>query len=156
MKNRYIFDGYNVLYQWDLLKPYASQSLESRRDHLIDLLIDYQDIEGVQVIVIFDGRSGGKTKGPDKKIKGVDVYFSSGTNTADAVIEKMVADHKDPSTITVVTSDRQVAQIVRGYGALCLRSQLMEVEFKNSLESLQNDLEWRELKQPRWRLEDRL
>jgi predicted RNA-binding protein with PIN domain len=68
---------------------------------------------GEPMTVVFDG-------GPfELPSKGIDVVFAPrrGRNAADDEIARMVAGDPDPGSITVVTSDRDLAERVRASGA---------------------------------------
>ena len=69
---------------------------------------------GEELTVVFDGRP------LDSVLRGhgIQVQFApGGTNAADRRIERIVNDHPDPETITVVTSDKALSRSVAGAGA---------------------------------------
>lgn len=69
---------------------------------------------GEELTVVFDGRP------LDSVLRGhgIQVQFApGGTNAADRRIERIVNDHPDPGTITVVTSDKALSRSVTGAGA---------------------------------------
>ncbi len=69
---------------------------------------------GDRLTVVFDGRPCDLRPGP-----GVEVAFASrrGPNAADDDIAALVAADEDAAGLTVVTSDRTLAERVRGAGA---------------------------------------
>ena len=68
------------------------------------------------VIVVFDGRPKGDDCDADKRH--VEVRFApGGPNAADAAIVELVEGETDPGAVTVVTSDRALADAVRALGA---------------------------------------
>jgi predicted RNA-binding protein with PIN domain len=82
---------------------------------LVTALQAFADDSGDAVAVVFDGRERdvGQAAAP-----GVDVGFAPGArNAADDAIAARVRDDADPATLTVVTSDRELAQRVRAAGA---------------------------------------
>ena len=66
-----------------------------------------------EVTVVFDGRPF------EVDADGIQVTFAPtrGRNAADDEIVRMVDAHPDPGTLTIVTSDRQLAERVRALGA---------------------------------------
>jgi predicted RNA-binding protein with PIN domain len=83
---------------------------------LIDQLDRYARESGDHVTVVFDRRPRDVAPG---RHGAVTVAFASrhGRNAADHEIVEMVSDDDEPSTLTVVTSDRELADRVRQLGA---------------------------------------
>jgi predicted RNA-binding protein with PIN domain len=104
---RWIVDGMNVVGSrptgWWHDRPGAMQQLV----HELQALHE-------PVTVIFDGRPF-EVQDPG----GVDVRFASrgGRNAADDDIAALVAESEDPASLTVVTSDGELADRVRTSGA---------------------------------------
>ena len=74
---------------------------------------------GEELTVVFDGRP------IDEVLRGhgIEVQFApGGTNAADRRIERLVGDHPDPATVTVITSDKALARTVTGAGASVIGS----------------------------------
>ena len=80
---------------------------------LVSLLSDFADETGESLTVVFDGRPF------DLRQASVDVEFAStrGPNAADHDIAARVENDPDPGSLTVVTSDRELAGRVRAAGA---------------------------------------
>ena len=80
---------------------------------LVDGLASYAARTGEQITVVFDGRPFEVDAG------GVAVAFAPtrGRNAADDEIVRMVEAHPAPGTLTIVTSDRELAARVRALGA---------------------------------------
>jgi predicted RNA-binding protein with PIN domain len=74
----------------------------------------YAGETGEDVTVVLD-----KDPGSLPRVDNVDVVIARrrGRNAADYEIEQMVARDDDPSTITVVTSDKRLVEKVRSLGA---------------------------------------
>jgi predicted RNA-binding protein with PIN domain len=83
---------------------------------LVELLQGFAERTGDEVTVVFDRRPRDLEPGAHG---GVEVAFAQwkGRNAADHEIVRMVSDDDDPSAITVVTSDRWLADQVRERGA---------------------------------------
>jgi predicted RNA-binding protein with PIN domain len=82
----------------------------------IDELVSFADATGDDVVVVFDRRPRDVPPGAHGPIE---VVFASrrGRNAADQEIVELVADDEAPATLTVVTSDRALADRVRQRGA---------------------------------------
>ena len=82
----------------------------------IDELVDYAEATDDEVAVVFDRRPPDLTPGTRGPIE---VMFASrsGRNAADHEIVELVNEAEAPETITVVTSDRALADRVKQRGA---------------------------------------
>jgi predicted RNA-binding protein with PIN domain len=82
----YLFDGYNLLH---------AGSFESR-DELVDLLAGYVALRGARGVVVFDGY------GEDRNVGSLAVRFAP---HADAVLERLAAEHRATEVVFLVSSD---------------------------------------------------
>jgi predicted RNA-binding protein with PIN domain len=111
--NRWIVDGMNVIGsrpdRW-----WNDPDRAMRR--FIDELVGWAEAMGDDVVVVFDRRPRDVSPGAHGPIE---VVFASrqGRNAADHEIVELVADDEAPATLTVVTSDRALADRVRQRGA---------------------------------------
>ena len=107
---RWLVDGMNVVGSqadgWWRDREGAKRALAHR-------LADFARVTGDPVAVVFDGRPFDVDATP------VEVGFAParGPNAADDEIARRVADDGDPGGLTVVTSDRALAERVRAGGA---------------------------------------
>ena len=107
---RWLIDGMNVVGSrpdgWWRDRPRAIRTLT-------ESLARFADGTGEEVAVVFDGRPFELDAPP------VEVTFAParGPNAADDEIARRVAADPDPRTLTVVTSDRVLAERVRAHGA---------------------------------------
>ena len=108
---RWLIDGMNVIGTrptgWWRDRPGAMRTLTEELGELAGAT-------GDELTVIFDGRPF-ELDAPD----GVSVEFATrrGPNAADDDIAALVERDSDPAGLTVVTSDRTLAERVRGAGA---------------------------------------
>jgi len=110
-----IVDGYNVILRSDRLKPGPGRTLREAREKLINLLAWMMGANDVRFLVVFDGAESG---GRDESAGRVQVTFSRPPETADDVIRRMVEKRVGgDESITVVTSDVEVARHARAQGA---------------------------------------
>lgn len=84
---------------------------------------------GEELTVVFDGR-------PIDSVllgHGIEIQFApGGANAADRRIERLVRDHPDPGSVTVVTSDKALMRSVTEAGASVIGSG----EFRTRLDEL--------------------
>src|SRR5436190_14056316 len=123
----YIIDGNNVMGQtpgWHRDKPNARRAL-------LEKVARFANTKRARVIVVFDGAPG--RLAPDgSAFHGVKILYAEPGSDADARIQRLVESSHDPRGLTVVTSDRHLAFLVRARGATVLRSG----EFRKQLESI--------------------
>lgn len=122
----YIVDGNNVMGQtpgWHRDKPKA-------RRMLLKKLAAFARSKKVRVTVVFDGAPD-RLAPEGSAFRGVKVLYAERGSDADHQIERLVEDSRNPRGLTVVTSDRHLAFVVRARGARVTRSG----EFRKELES---------------------
>jgi predicted RNA-binding protein with PIN domain len=105
-----IVDGYNVT-----KTGYPELALADQRDRLIHQLSALAARTSAEVTVVFDG--AGVLSVPASVPRGVRVLFSDRGVLADDVIRNLVAAEPSGRPMVVATSDRAVADSVRGGGA---------------------------------------
>ncbi|MBQ7678040.1 MAG: TetM/TetW/TetO/TetS family tetracycline resistance ribosomal protection protein [Lachnospiraceae bacterium] len=132
-KKKYVLiDGYNVIFAWPDLKTLAGDNLDSARDALTDILIDYQGFTGAEVIAVFDAYKVKNNPGSVMNVGKVHIVFTKEAQTADAYIERATHEiirDKD-ADVAVVTSDGLVQLIVIGAGARRISSREFEEEVR--------------------------
>jgi predicted RNA-binding protein with PIN domain len=113
----YIVDGNNVMGQtvgWHRDKPKA------RRDLLVRLA-NFSRARSARITVVFDGAPDPGF--PDASaFRGVKILFADRGSDADTKIHRLIESSRDPHSLTVVTSDRHLAFLVRAEGARVIRS----------------------------------
>ena len=90
------------------------------RESLIKSLTEYQDFTGTHVAVVFDGQ-GGKLN-EQTEPGGIQIFYSGSGQTADDVIERLVAKYGRENDIWVATDDLLEQQTVITFGAQSLSS----------------------------------
>jgi predicted RNA-binding protein with PIN domain len=123
----YIVDGNNVMGQ----TPGWHRDRAGARKRLLEQLARFAKAKRKRVTVVFDG-------GPDLEFpegsafRGVKILYARKGSNADARILNLVETSADPKGLIVVTSDRQLAHLVRSGGAAVSRSG----EFRKQLEEI--------------------
>jgi predicted RNA-binding protein with PIN domain len=113
----FIVDGNNVMGQtpgWHRDKPAARRNLVRR-------LADFARMKKARVTVVFDGAPD-RLMPDESAFRGVKILYSDRGSDADTRIKNMVEASPDPRGLTVVTSDRHLAFLVRSRGATVIRS----------------------------------
>ena len=114
---RYLFvDGHSVIFSWPELRRRHARRGEGAREELVKQLTGYQDASGVRVVAVFDGKGaqGGEATEPG----GIQVFYSAAGQSADEVIERLVAKYAHRHEITVATDDNLERQTALSFGAV--------------------------------------
>jgi predicted RNA-binding protein with PIN domain len=85
----YLFDGYNLLHAGPFEDP----------RELVDCLASFVALKGARGVVVFDGHGEEKVYGP------LEVRYAE---HADALLERLAAEHRETETVCLVSSDSEV------------------------------------------------
>jgi predicted RNA-binding protein with PIN domain len=85
----YLFDGYNLLHAGEFEEP----------RELVDRLASFVAVHGARGVVVFDGAGEDRTHGP------LEVRYAA---HADALLERLAADHRQTDIVCLVSSDAAV------------------------------------------------
>lgn len=133
----YIFvDGYNVIFAWEDLKALAKVNIDSAREALLDILVNYQGYRKCRMTVVFDAY---KIKGGvrhEEKRGDIDVVFTKEDETADTYIERTTYGMDKKYMIRVVSSDRLEQQMILGNGAF----RVSAAEFKAEIDAVKAEI----------------
>ncbi len=105
VKEWLIIDGYNILYAWPEVFRLSNDNFEHARIKLIEMLGNYQALSGLQLIIVFDAYQVKGGTQHHEKIDGLEVIYTGEGETADKVIERLVAKFPAQDTVFVATSD---------------------------------------------------
>lgn len=123
----YIVDGNNVMGQ----TPGWHRDKSGARRELLMKAAAFAKVKATRVTVVFDGApERGAPEG--SAFRGVKVLYAEPGSDADARIERLVESAQNPRGLTVVTSDRHLAFLVRSRGASVVRSG----EFRTQIEQI--------------------
>ena len=121
---RYLLvDGHSVSFAWPELRKLHARRTALARDELVKVLTEYQDASGVRVVAVFDGK--GVSANEQSAPGGIQVFYSAGGQTADAIIERLAAKYAKKHEITVATSDLLEQQTVSAFGAVAISAELL-------------------------------
>jgi uncharacterized protein len=115
-----IVDGHSIIFAWAELQSLQRRNPASARESLIKTLTEYQDLSGVNVVVVFDGQ--GERVNEVTEPGGIQVFYSNAGRTADEIVERLVAKYGHKHLITVATADLLEQQTVISFGAHCVGS----------------------------------
>jgi uncharacterized protein len=110
-----IVDGHSIIFAWPELQRLHARRSELARETLIKQLRDYQDWTGVRVVVVFDGK--GKRIDATSHRGEVQIFYSRGGQTADAIIERLASKYAKRFELMVATSDSMEGETVEACGA---------------------------------------
>ena len=116
-----IVDGHSIIFAWPELVALQRRNGASARENLIKILTEYQDLSGVNVVVVFDGK--GERVNEVTEPGGIQIFYSNAGRTADEIVERLVAKYGHKYTITVATADLLEQQTVISFGAQCVGSE---------------------------------
>lgn len=85
------------------------------RETLVRHLTAYQDASGVRVVVVFDGRGGKLSE--DSAPGGIQIFYSGAGQTADDIVERLVAKYAKQHELLVATDDSLERQTAITFGA---------------------------------------
>jgi len=110
-----IVDGHSVIFAWPELRKLHARRSSLAREALLKQLRDYQDWNGVNVVVVFDGK--GKRVEATSDPAEVQVFYSRNGQSADAIIERLASKYAKRYELVVATSDSMEVETVHACGA---------------------------------------
>jgi len=102
----YIVDGYNVLHA--LFPGLQHDELEDRRRWLADQLAGFAALRGADVTLVFDAHSQPRSVCEPLAGTRVEICFAGGSQSADEVIARRIAEQPADVAIVVVSADYEV------------------------------------------------
>ena len=111
-----IVDGHSAIFSTpELADEHASNATRARLE-LIRRLTYFQDISDYHVVLVFDGK-GNVLDRQMRQDLDILVMYSRGNQSADAVIERLVARHAEKYDVQVASNDRFVLDTISVFGA---------------------------------------
>jgi len=109
---RWLIDGYNVMHAGGRLGPKLGREgfRRARRRFLDELATTLGPDFAGQTTVVFDASVPPGDFRVDANYRGLGVLFALGDENADARIEQLIAEHSNPKSLTVVSSDHRIRQ----------------------------------------------
>lgn len=134
-----LVDGHSMIFASDVLRARHQKSGADARRILIGDLLRYQDNSGIHVVIVFDGRGARTASDPEENR--IQVFYSKSGQTADAVIERLVAKYSSTHQITVATDDHMERTTVTTFGAEWISSSTLARQIQESETELRETLD---------------
>ena len=119
-----IVDGHSVIFAWPELRTQHARRTGAARAELVKQLTAYQDASGVRVVAVFDGKGGAANE--ESEPGGIQVFYSKAGQTADEIVERLVAKYAEHHEIMVATSDLMEQQTVTTFGATAISVEMLK------------------------------
>lgn len=135
-KDYLIIDGYNIIFRWESLKFIAKTDVALARKKLMELLSNYQGFKHNEIVLVFDGYKVKGNVGERFNYHGIHVAYTKENETADAYIEKMIAQIGKNYAVRVVSSDGLIQLSSLRTGVLRMTAGELEAELDGVNEKL--------------------
>ena len=119
---RYLLvDGHSVIFAWPDLQKLHARRTAVARDELVKRLTAYQDASGVRVVAVFDGK--GVSANEASEPGGIQIFYSGAGQTADEIVERLVAKYASKHEMSVATDDHMERQTAETFGAIAVSTE---------------------------------
>jgi predicted RNA-binding protein with PIN domain len=151
MSARYlVVDGHSVIFSWPELRGLHDRNRTAARRALAEQLGRLHDTSSWRVTLVLDGKMGGPGQPGPQRDDAMVVCYGSRDQTADSIIERLVAGSGVAEEILVVTADEVEKRTVESLGATgvspeWLRQELErnEVSFSTELDRVHRSARWK-------------
>ena len=113
-----IVDAHSVIFAWPELRKLHTRRTVLARDELVKVLTAYQDASGVRVVAVFDGK--GEAANEASEPGGIQIFYSGAGQTADEIVERLVAKYASEHEMSVATDDHMERQTAESFGAVAI------------------------------------
>lgn len=113
-----IVDGHSMIFQWPDLTLQHAKRTAIARETLVRMLTGLQDNSDWSVAVVFDGK--GVKPSEASEPHGIKVFYSKAEQTADSIIERLVAKYSEKYDVTVATDDLMERTTVESFGGMSM------------------------------------
>ena len=118
MSARYlVIDGHSVIFAWPDLRKLHDRNRTAARKALIDRLQHLHDTTDWRVTVVLDGKLGTTIASGARKATDLVVSYATADQTADSIIERLVASSGAAADVLVITADEVERRLVESLGA---------------------------------------
>jgi predicted RNA-binding protein with PIN domain len=121
MQEHLIIDGNNALHAIPQLAKTLTIDRQVAREDLIRMLEPLQGKKNCLLTVVFDGRGGKTSLSTHRNNPDYSIIYSSSSQGADGVIERMLMGAEYPDRITVGTNDSLIRNCAYTHGAAVMR-----------------------------------
>ena len=138
MQEHLIIDGNNALHAVPQLAKTLERDRQMARDDLVRMLEPLQARENCLLTVVFDGRGGKTALSKHRGNEQYSIIYSSSSQGADGVIERMLMVAEYPERITVGTNDNLIRNCAYTHGAAVMRVEELIKKLDASIELSKN------------------
>lgn len=131
-----IVDGYNIINAWSKLKTISEEDLQTSREMLVNHVLEYSKIKGLEAYIIFDAYRVKNSEENIQKYHEITIVFTKENQTADSYIEKFISSLSKYDEIYVATSDYAEQQIALGKGCYRIPARELISDVSNAKEAL--------------------
>ncbi|MFP4283038.1 MAG: NYN domain-containing protein [Opitutales bacterium] len=112
-----LVDGYNLAHAWLEMRACLGRRLDTTAALLVDRLLPVHDAAEHALTVVFDGKGAQPTiEHPDGR-ETLTLVYAAGGQTADGLIEQLLARAPSTEGWKVATNDLALGQTAHSYGA---------------------------------------
>ena len=112
-----IVDGHSAIFSTpDLAESHLLDQRRARQE-LVREMTHFQDVSDYHVVLVFDGK-GERLDSEERQDKDILVMYSRANQSADGVIERIVAQHAEKFSVEVASNDRYVLDTTSVFGAM--------------------------------------
>ena len=137
-KERLIVDGYNLIFAWEELKKLAAGSLDSARERLIEIMINFSGFTGKETVLVFDAYKVPGGSGEHYNSAKVHIAYTRENESADLYIERLADEIGKDEAVRVVTSDSLIRLTALRSGVLRTSSKEFLAEVTDVLEQMRS------------------
>ena len=107
---RLLIDGYNLMHARGLMREHFGPDgfRKARQRFLAELVAALGPAESQETTIVFDAKDAPRNLPSEMHHQGLAVVFAVDDADADERIEKLIAAHSSPKTLTVVSSDHRI------------------------------------------------
>jgi uncharacterized protein len=148
MSGRYlVVDGHSVIFSWADLRSLHERNRAAARKALADRLQILHDSTPWRVTLVLDGTHG--TASAPRHSHDMVTVYATADQTADSIIERLVAASGAAGQVTVITADEVERRLVESLGAATasptwLREEMSRegVDFQIRLDKVHRSAKW--------------
>jgi predicted RNA-binding protein with PIN domain len=138
MQEHLIIDGNNALLAIPQLAKILSIDRQVAREDLVRMLEPLMAKQNFLLTVVFDGRGGKTSLSKHRNNQNYSVIYSSSSQGADGVIERMLMAAEFPERITVGTNDGLIRNCAYTHGAAVMRVEELVKKLDASIDLAKN------------------
>jgi predicted RNA-binding protein with PIN domain len=125
-----VVDGHSVIFSWPELRSLHDRNRSAARKALIDRLGQLHDTTPWRVTLVLDGKLGTAVPATSPKPDDMVVSYATADQTADSIIERLVASSGVAPEILVITADEAEKLTVESLGAMTASPDWLQKEME--------------------------